>query len=124
MSDNDDNPRTFTDEQSSDLRSKLLTCLINQQSEDANDLLDYALAMITNGKTVEYIVNDLKNMGMDHICDGDASERIGKTIDLFLRGASASASAAANTMSPLKNRLQDLLKKKGDTVALKQKKAS
>ena len=37
-------------------------------------------------KSVDYIVNDLKNMGMDHICDVDASVKIGKAIDGFLNG--------------------------------------
>lgn len=101
----DEKPRTLTDEESAQLHSKLSTCLLKNSDgstteEDANDLLDYALAMVTNGKSVDYIVNDLKNMGMDHICDEDASVKIGKMINEFLnKDNSAEVTDQSNIIS-------------------------
>jgi hypothetical protein len=55
-------PRKLTPAETSALRTLLLNQLdvsSPQQREDANDLLDYALAMIANGKDVGYVVNEV-----------------------------------------------------------------
>ena len=56
-------PHKLTDEESATLRSNLKSQLnINndgQAEEDAADLLDYAFAMIANGKNVGYVVDEV-----------------------------------------------------------------
>lgn len=56
-------PRKLTDAESSTLRSLLLKQLNvsgSQAEEDAGDLLDYAFAMIANGKDVDYVVDEVR----------------------------------------------------------------
>jgi hypothetical protein len=55
-------PRKLSPAETDALRTLLLNQLdvsSPQQREDANDLLDYALAMIANGKDVGYVVNEV-----------------------------------------------------------------
>ena len=60
--------RKLSDGESSSLRSLLLGRLsvpasgpgADQAEEDASDLLDYAFAMIANGKNVGYVVQEVR----------------------------------------------------------------
>jgi len=106
-----DLPRKLTDEQLNKLRSLLRAELKHANSlassqpnegdedggdddddDDVSDLLDYALAMVSNGKTVAYIVSELASMEMD-ICTKDAAERIGVGTRTFLRVISIASEA-------------------------------
>ena len=56
-------PRKLTTTETSTLRTLLLSQLDTstpQSEEDAGDLLDYAFAMINNGKEVEYVVDEVR----------------------------------------------------------------
>jgi len=92
--------RTLTDTQSTTLRSLLHTELkkanpqlasfsttttptTTDDDDDASDLLDYALAMVVNGKSAEYIVSELLSVEMD-ICTSETAGRIGVGIGSFL----------------------------------------
>eukprot|EP00566_Odontella_aurita_P023161 CAMPEP_0113561688 /NCGR_PEP_ID=MMETSP0015_2-20120614/20110_1 /TAXON_ID=2838 /ORGANISM="Odontella" /LENGTH=127 /DNA_ID=CAMNT_0000463501 /DNA_START=285 /DNA_END=665 /DNA_ORIENTATION=+ /assembly_acc=CAM_ASM_000160 len=82
-------PRKLTEEESSNLRTALLEELLTSEAddaarEDATDLLDYAFAMIGNGKDVSYVVKELVDMGMD-VCDKDTADRIGGRLGGFFR---------------------------------------
>ena len=56
-------PRKLTPTETTTLRSLLLSQLDTssspQSEEDAGDLLDYAFAMINNGKEVGYVVDEV-----------------------------------------------------------------
>jgi len=87
-----DSPRKLSDLQSSELRS-LLHLELQQSNpqiddviddEDAPDLLDYALVMVTNGKAVSYIVSELEKLEMD-ICSNETAGRIGSGIGTYLQ---------------------------------------
>jgi hypothetical protein len=54
-----------------------------QSEEDASDLLDYAFAMIANGKDARYVANELRSMEME-VCDGDSAEMLGRALAKFL----------------------------------------
>jgi hypothetical protein len=75
--------RSLTEDQSRKLKSQIFQ-IIRDQSEDASDLIDYVLAMFVNGKNVDYIVNELKDMEMD-FCGPQVSEEIGRIVVQFLR---------------------------------------
>ena len=83
-------PRKLTSTETSRLRS-LLHSKLNlrpddeQSKEDAADLLDYAFAMIANGKNVNYVVTELKSMEME-VCNSASAEMLGKTLGKFLLG--------------------------------------
>ena len=84
--------RKLTDSETSKLRSLLKSNLKlaksnnsekQQAEEDAADLLDYAFAMIANGKNVGYVVEELKSMEME-VCDASSAEILGRTLANFL----------------------------------------
>ena len=84
------------------LRSRLLTQLslpLNPsptQQEHASELIEYVLAMLTNGKELGYIVEEMDGMELE-ICDTNAGERLGRELAIFLREqASTSGAQAAN----------------------------
>jgi len=62
--------------------------------EDVADLLDYTFAMIGNGKTVAYVVDELVSMEME-ICDESAAERLGSKLGSFLKSLPSEPGAAA-----------------------------
>lgn len=71
-------PRKLTSTETSTLRALLLK-LLNvsgaQAEEDAGDLLDYAFAMIANGKDVDYVVDEVclcaeLSWPIVYVCDG------------------------------------------------------
>mmetsp|Transcript_197 Transcript_197/g.301 ORF Transcript_197/g.301 Transcript_197/m.301 type:complete len:573 (+) Transcript_197:52-1770(+) len=81
--------RKLSEEQTINLRSliyKELTVNISGRDleDDASDLLDYALAMIANGKGVDYIIDELSSMEME-VCNADAARRIGNIISEFMQ---------------------------------------
>ena len=56
-------PRKLTSAETSSLRTILLNLLevsSPQAEEDAGDLLDYAFAMVANGKDVDYVVDEVR----------------------------------------------------------------
>ena len=81
-------PRKLSSEETCTLRSLLHSKLSipspssknNQQAEeDASDLLDYAFAMISNGKNVQYVINELSSLDME-ICDGNCASMLGDVL--------------------------------------------
>jgi len=52
--------------------------------EDINDLVDYALAMISNNKTIGYITKELVGMEMK-CCNSTIAEKVGNEISEFLQ---------------------------------------
>jgi hypothetical protein len=79
-------PRKLTNDEVVKLRSLLKTKLKlhgPQSEEDASDLLDYAFAMIANGKGSIYVANELRSMDME-VCDGESADMIGVTLAEFL----------------------------------------
>lgn len=67
-----------------DLLKKEASTTEGSDDEDINDLLDYAFAMVGNGKAVGYVVDELISMEMDG-CDADAAKRMGVLLATFLR---------------------------------------
>ena len=62
--------------------------------EDITDFLDYVFAMISNSKTIEYIVNELVGMEME-FCNEQVAHKVGKEISSFVAKLNAPESAAA-----------------------------
>ncbi|KAL7515117.1 hypothetical protein ACHAXN_012400 [Cyclotella atomus] len=87
-------PRKLTASETSTLRSLLLKQLDvaghPQAEEDAGDLLDYAFAMIANGKDVDYVVEELISMEME-VCDADKARKLGDALSAFFAGMAAAA---------------------------------
>lgn len=66
--------RKLNAEEVSKLNGVLQTTLQNNSNssssqEDLKDLLEYLVAMVSNGKTIEYIKTELISMEMDTVCD-------------------------------------------------------
>jgi hypothetical protein len=51
--------------------------------EDITDFLDYTFAMLSNEKTVEYVVKELIGMEMD-FCAEAIAHKVGKELSVFL----------------------------------------
>ena len=83
----------LTASQTSTLRTALLRRALNydptnstpSQQDDATDLLDYALAMLGNGKSVGFVVEEMVGMELE-VCDDAAGERIALELGRFIRG--------------------------------------
>ncbi|KAL7486236.1 hypothetical protein ACHAW6_011824, partial [Cyclotella cf. meneghiniana] len=78
-------PRKLTPTETATLRSRLRNELVvkgPQDEEDAGDLLDYAFAMIANGKDVAYVVEELTSMEME-VCDAPSAKKLGDVLAAF-----------------------------------------
>lgn len=77
--------RKLTDEEAKELRSILVQSLTYspEEQEDVNDLLDYTFAMTSNGKPLEYIVQELVSMEMD-VCPEPQAHSLARLIATFL----------------------------------------
>lgn len=53
-------------------------------AEDVSDLLDYTLAMLSNGKSVDYAIQELINMEID-FCTSVTAHRVGEKLAGYLR---------------------------------------
>jgi hypothetical protein len=73
----------------SQLRTTLENALTDvvDDEEDVSDILDYTFAMISNGKTVTYIVNDLLELTNEV-----AAQRIGQQLESYFGGGGGSSS--------------------------------
>mmetsp|Transcript_1122 Transcript_1122/g.1806 ORF Transcript_1122/g.1806 Transcript_1122/m.1806 type:complete len:473 (+) Transcript_1122:117-1535(+) len=80
--------RKLTESETATLRS-LLKSQLNikagdaQDEEDAGDLLDYAFAMIANGRNVECVKDELKSMELE-VCPAESAQRVGRSLSKFL----------------------------------------
>jgi hypothetical protein len=85
-------PRKLTDEESKELRILLLPYFHASNTsvsddlgpEDISDFLDYAFAMISNHKSVDYVIQELLGMEMD-FCSQPVAEKVGKEMARFLK---------------------------------------
>lgn len=89
-------PRKLTDEEQRELRILLLPYFHASSSggggqgdddlgpEDISDFLDYAFAMISNQKSVDYVMEELQGMEMD-FCSPAVAEKVGKALADFLK---------------------------------------
>lgn len=87
------------------LRSRLLSCFTlplsppPTQHDYATDLLDYVLAMLTNGKELGYIVEEMVGMELE-ICDKTAGERVEQELAaFFMNGFATKATQTSNGRS-------------------------
>lgn len=104
--------RVLTQDETTAIKSKLSSVLQNT-SEDASDLIEYTLAMIVNGKSVDYIVDELKSMEMD-ICDAEACDAIGNEILSFLNDSEKRKSSSEKTKIQFnKSSVENALTKSG-----------
>jgi hypothetical protein len=83
-------PRKLTDEEQRELRILLLPYFHASGGgedlgpEDISDFLDYAFAMISNQKSVDYVMQELQGMEMD-FCPPSVSEKVGRVLSEFLK---------------------------------------
>lgn len=90
--------RKLTETETSTLRA-LLKSQLNitgdaQDDEDAGDLLDYAFAMIANGKAVSYVTEELKSMELE-VCTAESAQKVGRCLSNFLRDLDSSGTGTA-----------------------------
>ena len=64
------------------LKEQLKPLLLGEE-DDVQDLVDYTVAMVTNGKTPQYIVDELNSMDMD-FCPPAVAQQVGDAIEAFL----------------------------------------
>ena len=78
--------RKLTDEETADLRSIILKDFkySTEEKEDVDDLLDYTFAMVSNGKTLSYIVQELVSMEMD-VCNETKARGVAMQIANYLQ---------------------------------------
>ena len=55
-----------------------------RQDQDADGLLDYVFEMLNEGKTVGYVLEEVRLMEMD-VCMEEAAENFGKVLTKFLK---------------------------------------
>lgn len=78
--------RKMTDEETREIKIILLPYFHASGSigdEDITDFLDYTFAMISNSKTVEYIVQELVGMEME-FCNEAVAHKVGAEISKFV----------------------------------------
>jgi hypothetical protein len=61
--------------------------------EDITDFLDYAFAMISNSKTIDYIVKELLGMEME-FCGQEVANKVGKELATFVTMLNTGGEAA------------------------------
>ena len=79
--------RKLTDEETKELRITLLPYfhtagIAELGPEDVTDFLDYAFAMISNSKPVDFVVEELKGMEMD-FCPPEVADKVGQAMAEF-----------------------------------------
>ena len=78
--------RKLDEEEIKQLRIQLLPLFVASGGlgvEDITDFLDYTFAMISNNKTVDYVINELIGMEMD-FCTPDVASKAGKELASFI----------------------------------------
>jgi len=78
--------RKLTDDETKQLRGIIVKDLkySPQEQEDVDDLLDYTFAMVSNGKALSYVVQELVSMEMD-VCKEPQAHGIATQIAKFLQ---------------------------------------
>lgn len=82
-------PRKLTDEEQRELRIVLVPYFhVSDGSEglgpeDISDFLDYAFAMISNQKSVDYVMQELQ--GMEDFCPPSVAEKVGRALSDFVK---------------------------------------
>jgi len=79
--------RKLTEEETKELRLTLLPYFHTTEGagvEDVSDFVDYAFAMVSNQKSVEYVVNELLGMEMD-FCSQEVADKVGNELSTFIR---------------------------------------
>ena len=72
----------LTDDEMKEMKQAKLYALFSSSSEDGaseediSDILDYACAMVNNGKSVEYVIKELCGMEMD-FCPEETAHQVG-----------------------------------------------
>eukprot|EP00577_Skeletonema_sp_RCC1716_P014486 CAMPEP_0113426702 /NCGR_PEP_ID=MMETSP0013_2-20120614/30884_1 /TAXON_ID=2843 ORGANISM="Skeletonema costatum, Strain 1716" /NCGR_SAMPLE_ID=MMETSP0013_2 /ASSEMBLY_ACC=CAM_ASM_000158 /LENGTH=461 /DNA_ID=CAMNT_0000315029 /DNA_START=98 /DNA_END=1481 /DNA_ORIENTATION=+ /assembly_acc=CAM_ASM_000158 len=95
--------RKLTDSETATLRS-ILKSQLNikagdaQDEEDAGDLLDYAFAMIANGRNVECVKDELKSMELE-VCPAESAQKVGRSLSKFLLDLDNKAGGSSQPLS-------------------------
>ena len=66
-----------------DLLKAQLYITTDEDEDDAENLLDYAMVMINFGESVGHVIEELQFMGME-VCDKEASKRMGAALTKFI----------------------------------------
>jgi hypothetical protein len=100
MSSHEDNPVwqvqmpvKLTDEQTADLNGRLRPVFKGESDEDINDLLEYTVAMVSNQKTVNYVVQELNGMETPP----ETSRVLGKLIFEYIQELTGGAGTSTTT---------------------------
>ena len=89
--------RKLTLSEATALKKRLAAEVQDGSAEDVNDLLEYALAMVSNQKSVSYIVQELVGMEMDFLPQ-EAADKLGNVVADYL-GQLDSGSGGGNALT-------------------------
>jgi hypothetical protein len=68
-------------------------------AEDIADFLDYTFAMVSNAKTVDYVMQELIGMEMD-FCNEQVAKKVGKELAAFITKITGGAEEGEETSNP------------------------
>mmetsp|Transcript_10526 Transcript_10526/g.18485 ORF Transcript_10526/g.18485 Transcript_10526/m.18485 type:complete len:277 (-) Transcript_10526:445-1275(-) len=78
-------PRDLSEDEIANIRDLLKSMLVisnDDDEEDAENLLDYAVDMIESGENIDHVTEELKFMEMP-VCDEDAAQMLGECLTTF-----------------------------------------
>jgi hypothetical protein len=93
--------RKMEDDEIRELRIVLLPYfhISGGEVEDITDFLDYAFAMISNSKTIDYIVQELLGMEME-FCGQEIANKVGKELSTFVAKLNTTTTGTTATTRP------------------------
>jgi hypothetical protein len=103
--------RRLNESEAENLQSQLrllFTDINSSNQDDIGDLIDYTMAMISNGKSVAYMVQDLIGLEME-FCPAVTCRRIGNVVASFLKPLLAASGQEVNETAAAPKKANALL---------------
>lgn len=95
-------PRKLTEEELHELRITVLPYFHaagGLSAEDITEFLDYAFAMVSNNKSVDYVIKELISMEMD-FCNEEVAKKVGKELATFVNKINNKDNAGGGEEAP------------------------
>jgi len=112
-------PRDLSEDETANLRDLLTSQLViscDDEKEDAENLLDYAVDMIDSGENIGHVTEELKFMEMP-VCDEDAAKKLGACLTKFFRGLDNGAGSSSSFLSGGEEKSDKIVQKPTPTPA-------
>ena len=115
--------RKLTGEEMNELKNIMMPCFhttsTNTTEEDIVDLIDYAIAMINNQKSIEFTTTELIGMEME-FCTAAIADQVGHALSEFVQkivGGGGSIDVPAAAAAPTEEEEEDESSKKNPKIA-------